>query len=123
MLDNCSEADPSCGGTGDFICIYRYVLSISNPNASGYKNALRLDDDLSRGIVNYKCYPSSEVEALLATDYKKNQETTVTSTYKKIEIIPPPDISDCMVNCIDENKYWCAKANSESGKCCGTLPS
>tara|TARA_B110000305_G_C18986774_1_gene424185 strand:- start:228 stop:443 length:216 start_codon:yes stop_codon:yes gene_type:complete len=71
-LENCSRADPSCGGTGEFVCIYRYVGSVSNPAASGYKNALQLDDDLVRGLENYKCYPSSEVEALLATHNVKD---------------------------------------------------
>ena len=39
-LENCSRVDPSCGGTGEFVCIFRLVSDISNPGASGYKNAL-----------------------------------------------------------------------------------
>lgn len=39
-LENCSRVDPSCGGTGEFVCIYRYVMDVSNTESSGYKNAL-----------------------------------------------------------------------------------
>ena len=81
QLENCSRVDPSCGGSGDKVCIYRYVLDISNPNSSGYSNALAQDDDLVKGKENYKCYDASEVEALLATDKQKDPITTVTSTY------------------------------------------
>lgn len=121
-LENCSRVDPSCGGTGEFVCIYRYVLDISNTGASGYKNALQLDDDLVKGKENFKCYESSKVEELLATNKQKDAVTTVTNSYEKIEYIPP-DISECMVSCIDESKYWCSDKNVESGKCCGALSS
>jgi hypothetical protein len=49
-LTSCENTDSLC----DFDyktglrkqCIKRYVLSVSNPNGAGYKNALRVDTDL-----------------------------------------------------------------------------
>lgn len=60
----CSAERPDCFTNG-IDCIKRYVVSIANPNSSGYKNALNEDPDLVKGNELFKCYPEAETPALL----------------------------------------------------------
>ena len=111
-LEDCSLEDPSCGGTGEYKCIKRTVLDISNVESPEYKKALQNDRDLLKGTENYKCYPLELVEEVIGTNNKVDDVTTATFSYKIIE-----EISQCMAKCINKDKVWC-KTSDEQGQCC-----
>lgn len=79
----CSAERPDCFTNG-IDCIKRYVVSISNPNSSGYKNALKKDPTLVRGNELYTCYPEAETPALLEKHNVKDSRTSVTLQYIKM---------------------------------------
>lgn len=82
--DNLCEFDIKTGLRKQ--CIRRYVLDISNPSATDYQNALAADPSLTKGSETSSCYPQAEVDAVMLKHNVKDDATTVTNSYTKIDI-------------------------------------
>ena len=82
-LVDCSLEDPTCQQESHR-CVKRYVSDISNPLSSGYLNAEIDDEDLQKGIENYKCYPQNVLYTILNKSNKKDEITSVTALYEVV---------------------------------------
>jgi hypothetical protein len=68
-------------------CIKRYVLDVSNPTATAYTNAKNADPDLVKGSETFHCHTQgADVDAVMLQHNIKDSETTVTSSYTKLDI-------------------------------------
>ena len=60
-LTSCSKTDQKCDiekATGlRKVCIQKYILDVSNPLSTNYRNALARDPTLYKGSEIYSCYP------------------------------------------------------------------
>lgn len=83
-------------------CVYRYVNDVSNPNDADYANALAADPDLVKGKETWTCYPQAEVSALMLKSAVKDELTTVTSTYRKIDLGPAYNEQPAAVTTIED---------------------
>ena len=75
----CDFTNPNC--PKGQVCVKRYVLDVSNPFDSDYKNALQDDPDLYKGSETTYCNDLKYNRDLIYFSGMKDKDTGVTLTY------------------------------------------